>query len=179
MSDAAGAPIARFDFAGGSLRGSHLTLYASCLVHQGAGLLETLPLAAIASVRVAFERNERRLRWAVGLVLIALALFALSVPLATFASGAAAELAGAGGQGVARALHAVFVLLEALANLLPVLAAISVLGAVALGIFGWLGTTRLTVAFAGYEREYPARGRDTKLLDFTELLAAQVVSVTR
>jgi hypothetical protein len=174
-----GAPIARFDFPGGLLRGSHLTLYASCLVHQGAGLLETLPLGTIASVRVAFERDERKLRWAVGLIIVAVLLFALSGPLSTFAAGAAGELAGAGSQGVARALHAVFVLLEAGANLLPILAALAALGAVALGILGWLGTTRLSVAFAGYEREYPARGRDTKLLDFTELLAAQVVSVTR
>ena len=174
-----GAPIARFDFPGGLLRGSHLTLYPSCLVHQGAGLLETLPLGTIASVRVAFERDERKLRWAVGLIIVAVLLFALSAPLATFAAGAAAELAGAGSQGVARVLHAVFVLLEAAANLLPIVAALAALGAAALGILGWLGTTRLTVAFAGYEREYPARGRDTKLLDFTELLAAQVVSVTR
>jgi hypothetical protein len=175
----AGAPIARFDFSGGSLRGSHLTLYASCLVHQGGGLLETLPLAAIASVRVAFERDERKLRWAVALVVAALLFFAASAPLGSFAGGAAAELVGAGAQGIARLLHAAFVLLEALANLLPVLAGLTALGAVALGILGWLGMTRLTVAFAGYEREYPARGRDTKLLDFTELLAAQVVAATR
>lgn len=178
MSEA-GAPIARFDLSGGALRGSHLTLYASCLVHQGAGLLETLPLGTIASVRVAFERDERKLRWTAGLLLAALLLFAISAPLGTFAGGAAAELAGAGAQGVARVLHAVFVLLEALANLLPVLAGLTAVGAVALGVLGWLGSTRLTVAFAGYEREYPARGRDTKLLDFTELLAAQVVAATR
>jgi hypothetical protein len=178
MSDA-GAPIARFDFAGGGLRGTHLTLYASCLVHQGGGLLETLPLSAIASVRVAFERDERKLRWAVGLVLIAALLFALSAPVASFAASAAAEMAGAGAQGVARALHALFQLLEAAGNLLPVFAAAAALAGAGLGVLGWLGTTRLTVAFAGYEREYPARGRDSKLLDFTELLAAQVVSVTR
>jgi len=178
MTDA-GAAIARFDFNGGGLRGTHLTLYGNCLVHQGGGLLETLPLSAIASVRVAFERDERKLRWAVGLVVIAALLFAVSAPVASFAGGAAAEMAGAGAQGVARALHALFQLLEAAANLLPIVAALAALGGAALGVFGWLGTTRLTVVFAGYEREYPARGRDTKLLDFTELLAAQVVSVTR
>jgi hypothetical protein len=178
MSEA-GAPIARFDFPSGLLGGSHLTLYATCLVHQGAGLLETLPLAAIASVRVAFERDQRKLRWTVGLIVIALLLLAVSAPLGTFAGGAAAELAGAGAQGIGRMLHAVFVLLEALANLLPALAGLAALGGAALGVLGWLGTTRLTVAFAGYEREYGARGRDTKLLDFTELLAAQVVAAVR
>ena len=178
MTDA-GAAIARFDFNGGGLRGTHLTLYGNCLVHQGGGLLETLPLSAIASVRVAFERDEGKLRWAVGLVILAALLFAVSAPVASFAGGAAAEMAGAGAQGVARALRALFQLLEAAANLLPIVAALAALGGAALGVFGWLGTTRLSIAFAGYEREYPARGRDTKLLDFTELLAAQVVSVTR
>ena len=110
MTDA-GAAIARFDFNGGGLRGTHLTLYGNCLVHQGGGLLETLPLSAIASVRVAFERDERKLRWAVGLVVIAALLFAVSAPVASFAGGAAAEMAGAGAQGVARALHALFQLL--------------------------------------------------------------------
>ncbi|HEX2567825.1 MAG TPA: hypothetical protein VHL85_13280 [Burkholderiales bacterium] len=174
-----GAPIARFDFSGGSLRGSHLTLYASCLVHQGAGLLETLPLASIASVRVAFERDERRIRWAIGLLVLAVVLLVLAGPLESYAAKAAAQMAAGGGQGVSGLLEGVFGVFEALGRLLPAAAALVALGAIALGAFGWLGTTRLTVAFAGYERDYPARGRDTKLLDFTELLAAQVVSVTR
>jgi len=56
----AGAPIARFDFAGGALRGTHLTLYPNCIVHRGDAQLETVPLAAIASARVGFERDARR-----------------------------------------------------------------------------------------------------------------------
>lgn len=175
-----GPPIARFDFPrGGPLHGTYLTLYPNCLVHQGGGLLETLPLRAIASVRVAFERDERKLRWGIGLLIVALIVFAVAAPLGSFAAGAAGELAGAGGQGVARLLQAFFSALQAGASMLPVVAALVAAGGMALGGLGWLGTTRLTLALAAHEREYPARGRDTKLLDFTELVAAQVVSAPR
>lgn len=179
MSDP-GPPIARFDFPrGGTHHGSHLTLYPNCLVHQGGGLLETLPLRAIASVRVAFERDERKIRWAIGFFVLAVVLLILSGPLESQAGKAAAQMAAGGGQGVAGLLQGVFAFFEATGKLLPVVSAlVAALGA-ALGALGWFGTTRLTLAFAGHEREYPARGRDTKLLDFTELLAAQVVSATK
>ncbi|HZQ72999.1 MAG TPA: hypothetical protein VFB08_08785 [Burkholderiales bacterium] len=175
-----GPAIARFDFPrGGPLRGSYLTLYPNCLVHQGGGLLETLPLRAIASVRVAFERDERKLRWGIGFIVVALVLFAVAAPLGSFAASAAGEMAGAGGQGVARLLQGFFSALQALSGILPVAAALVALGGAAMGALGWFGTTRLTLALPGHEREYPARGRDAKLLDFTELLAAQVVSAAK
>src|SRR5581483_9583378 len=112
-----GPAIARFDFPrGGPLRGSYLTLYPNCLVHQGGGLLETLPLRAIASVRVAFERDERKLRWGIGFIVVALVLFAVAAPLGSFAASAAGEMAGAGGQGVARLLQGFFSALQALSG---------------------------------------------------------------
>jgi len=178
MSDP-GAAIARFDFPSGLLRGSHLILYQGCLVHRGGYVLETLPLATIASVRVAFERDGRRVGWGIALLVAALVLFAVSAPLASLASDAAGQMAAAGGQAVARALFTLFRLLEAAAGLLPLLAALlAALGAM-LGAFGWLGGTTLVVTFAGCERDYPVRGRNSALLDFSELLAEQLVALKR
>ena len=174
-----GAAIARFDFASGLLRGSHLILYQGCLVHRGGYVLETLPLATIASVRVAFERDSRRVGWGIALLLLAIVLFAISAPVAALAGDAATQMAAAGNQAVARALLALFRLLEAAAELLTALAAPIALGGAALGAFGWLGRTKLAVTFAGYERDYPAPGRNAALLDFAELLAEQVASLKR
>src|SRR5256885_14445010 len=115
MSDA-GPAITRFDFAAGGLRGTHLTLYPNCLVHRGYAHLETLPLASIASVRVAFERDERKLGWGAALVIIAFLLLGIATPLAAFAGGAAAELAAGGTQGGGRALQGVFRGVEGLAQ---------------------------------------------------------------
>lgn len=174
MSDGA-APIARFDFANGALRGSHLVLYSGCLVHRSDAHLETLPLTGLASVKVSFERNTRFLAWAGVLVLVALILLLVAAPLARWSGLAAGELAS-GSTGVAAVLQAVFRLLELVAGLLPVFAALLGLGGAALAALGWMGTTTLTVAFAAQERDYPARGRNTRLLDFSELLAEQVVN---
>ena len=179
MSEA-GGPIARLDFEDGPLRGSHLVLLPACVVHRGEAELETLPLATIASVRVAFERDARKLGWGMALVLAALALLALSAPLGGFAGSAAAEIAAAGAQGgVARALHGSFRLLELLASLLPVIALATALGGIVLAILGWLGNTRITLTLAGYERAYPARGRNTRLMDFAELLSEQLMALRR
>src|SRR5437016_13883025 len=102
MSDA-GPAITRFDVAAGGLRGTHLTLYPNCLVHRGYAHLETLPLASIVSVRVAFDRDERKLGWGAALVIIALLLLGIATPLDALAGGAAAALAAGGTQGVGRA----------------------------------------------------------------------------
>lgn len=178
MSEA-GSVIARFDFTNGSLRGGHLTLHPGCLVYRGGSELETLPLAALASVRVVFERDSRKLGWGAVLVVLGLLLAASAAPLAAFADSAAAEMAAAGSQGVARALLSLFRFLEFGAGLLPALGALAALGGVALAVFGWLGSTRLTLTSAGYERSYPARGRDTRLLDFAELVAERLISIKR
>ena len=178
MSEA-GAAVARFDFANGELRGSHLILYQGCLVHRGGYVLETLPLATIASVRVAFERDGRRLGWGVALLVVALLLFAVSGPLEMLAGEAASQMAAAGSQAVAHALLVFFRLLQAAAGLLSPLAALVAAAGAALAALGWFGGTRLVVTFAGYERDYPVRGRDKALLDFAELLAEQVIALKR
>ena len=56
MSEA-GAAITRFDFDSGAMRGSSITLHASCLVHRSDFQLETLPLAALGSVRLTLGRG--------------------------------------------------------------------------------------------------------------------------
>lgn len=178
MSDP-GAAITRFDFTNGEHRGSHITLYASCLVHRGDSHLETLPLATITSVRVAFERNSRFLGWGVALLVLAAFLLLISSPLASVAGAAAADLAGSGNQGVARALYGMFRVVESVANALPIAALIAVLGGGALGGLGWLGSTILTLTFAGAQRVYAVRGRDTKLLDFTEAAAERLMQAKR
>ena len=80
---------------------------------------------------------------------------------------------------MARALHGLFRLLELLASLLPVIALATALGGIALAILGWRGDTRITLILAGYERVYPARGRNTRVLDFAELLSEQLMALKR
>lgn len=178
MSEA-GAAVARFDFANGNWRGTHLILYANCVVHRGEAHLETVPLAAVAAMRVAFVRDQRKIGGAAALFLVGLVLFAISGPLSGFASGAAAEMASAGGQGVARALQALFKVLEAIANLLPVGGFAALVAGIGLGALGWLGSTTLTLDLAGAERAYPVRGHDSKLIDFSEALAEKLMSLKR
>ena len=179
MTGDAGPAITRYDFARGELRGSHFTLYANVLVHRSETHLETLPLAGIASLRVAYERDPRRLGWGVALVVIALLLFAISGPLAELAGGAAAEMAAAGGHGVARALHGLFRFLWSVANALPFLALAAALGGIALGVLGWLGSTTLVLDLAGSERAYAVRGRNPGLLDFSEAICERLMSLKR
>ncbi len=173
--DGAGAPIGRFDLP----EGGHLTLYRGCVVDRNPSHFETVPLANIVAVRVSFERDRRRLGWGVVLVVMALAMFAVSGPLGTFAGGAAADMAGAGTQGVARALLMLFRFFEAAASLLPALALASALGGAALGVLGWRGSTMLTLSLAGTERVYASRGQDRLLIDFAELVGERLMSLER
>jgi hypothetical protein len=169
-----GAPVGRFDLPDGT----QLTLHRTCLVHRGGSHVETIPLAAVQALRVGFERNERRLRWAVIWLVIGLLLFATSAPLSTFASGAVAEIAG-GQQGVARVLHVLFRLLEAVASLLPVLAAACAIGAAALGYFGWRGATLLHIHLASMDRMFAASGRDALMLEFAATVSERLMSLER
>jgi hypothetical protein len=174
-----GPPVTRFAFTAGELRGTHLTLYPTSLVHRSDNFVETLPLAGMTAVRVAFQRDTRKLGWGIALIVAALVLLAIAGPLGSFASGAAGDMAGAGAQGVARALHGFFRLLEALASLLPVAALACVIGGGALCAFGWMGSTLLAVSLPGAERLYAARGRDTLLLDFAEALSERLMLARR
>jgi hypothetical protein len=177
VSDA-GAAVARFDFTNGPMRATYLTLYSACLVHRGDSHLETLPLATVASVRVSFERDSRRLGWGIALLLLALLMFAISSPLAGLAGRGASELAS-GSNNVAAALGTLFRIVEAVAHVLPGIAAAAALGGVALAALGWYGTTIFTLTFAGGERVYPSRGRTTMLLDFAESVSEKLMQLQR
>jgi len=173
--DGAAGPIGRFDLPGGG----HLSLYRSCMVERTSTHFETLPLANVVAVRVSFERDQRKLGWGVVLVVMALMLFAISGPLGMFAGSAAADMASAGTQGVARALLILFRFFEALASLMPALALASVLGGFALGYFGWRGSTVLHVTLAGTERAFVSRGQNKLLIDFAELVGERLMSLER
>ena len=173
------APLARFEFGTGPLRGSELVLYRTSLVHRGGVELETLQIASIAALRVAFARDARGLGWGIALVVIALILLAISAPIASWAGHAVADLSAAGGQGVARALISFFRVLEAVGTFLPVAALLCAIGGAALAVRGWQGSTTLTLNFAGFERSYAARGRDPLLLDFADALSARLMSPER
>jgi hypothetical protein len=173
------APLTRFEFTSGAERGSHLALYPRCLVHRSDSELETVPLAAIASLRVAFLRDSRKLRWGVVLVVFALLLLAIAGPLGSLAAESANDMGSAGTQGVARALYGLFRFLEAVASLMPAAALACALGGAALAIYGWRGTTILTLALGGGERSYRVRGRDTLLLDFAESVSERLANLVR
>jgi len=174
----AGGALARFDFTSGLERGSHFLLYPRVLVHRSESALETVPLARVSAVRVAFERNPRQLGWGIALVVVALLLLAIAAPIGSVAHGAAQEMA-ASGQGVARALYGLFRFIEMVAALLPALALACALGGAALVVLGWRGSTTVTLLLSGAERAYSVRGRDTLLLDFAELVNERLMSLAR
>ena len=175
MSDP-GTPQIRFDFMNGAQRGTHLVLYPACLVHRGDAHLETMPLAALAAVRVSFERDLRRIGWGVALVVLALLLLLVSSPLSALAASWASEISAAGPQGVARGLLAFFHFIGAVASMLPAAGLACALAGAGLGALGWLGETTLTLALPGAERVFSTRGRDARLLDFSEALSERIMA---
>jgi hypothetical protein len=179
MSSEAPSALTRFEFKSGLARGSHLALYPRCLVHRSDSELETVPLAAIASLRVAFLRDSRKLRWGVVLVVFALLLLAIAGPLGSLAAESASDMASGGSQGVAKALYALFRFLEGVASVMPAAALACALGGAALAIYGWRGTTTLTLTLGGAERIYRVRGRDTLLLDFAEMVSERLAALPR
>jgi hypothetical protein len=173
------APIARFEFGAGPLRGSELVLYRTTLLHRGGAELETLQLSAIAALRVAFSRDSGRFGWGIALIVSALLILAVSGPLASWSASAVAELTTTGNPGVGRALISFFRVVEAIATFLPVAAIASALGGAYLIVRGWQGHTILTITFGAFERAYAARGRDSLLLDFADRLSARLMSPER
>lgn len=180
----ADAPLTEFEFRAGALRGSTLTLYANRLEHHRRDFSESVPLAQLAAVRIAFEREPGKMKWALALFVVALVLFAVAGPLHTWAGAAASEVAEharpeslAG--GVPGVLQASFRLLARLAGLLPALAWALVAWAAALAVLFWLGVTTLTLTFAAVERAYPVRGRNRLLLDFADTLSEQLARAAR
>ncbi len=155
--------------------GARLTLYANRLVHQGGDSMEAVPLAQLASVRIAFERDPAKLNWAVVLLMIALVLAMVSGPLQ---GGVTALAAGvkehAGRESLDAVLLASFSALGGLARLMPPLAVVLAAIAAALLVLFWLGATVLTLAFAATERSYRVRGRNHFLFEFAHEVAEQI-----
>ena len=176
----ADAPITTYDFTSGPLRGTHLTLFADSLLHRGGGFAETIPMRAVAGIRVAFARDERLIGWGTALVVVALVLVGVSGPLAALATTAANEVvAQARGHSVASAVISVLQSLQSFAHALPVVAAALVLWAAALFALGWLGATTLTLTLGAVERDFPVRGRNAMLYDFAEAASEHLLSARR
>ena len=156
--------------------GAELALHADCLVYRGGNEVETIPLTRVSAVRVAFDRDARRIGWGAALVLVAAILFLIAGPLGRLAADAAGEMSGAG-QGVARALEMFFHALHALASALPFLALACAAGGGMLGALGWRGDTVLTVSLPASERVYSVRGLNSQLMEFAELITERVVAL--
>jgi hypothetical protein len=168
-------PVAGYDIASGAQRGARFTLYDNRLVLAGADAVETVPLAHLASVRVAFERDARKLHWAIGLLFVALVLGSLSGPLASWMQALQAKVSSnASGESLEAVLLASFSAIGHLARLLVPVAWILTLIAAALLALFWIGHTTLTLAFAATERACAVRGRNRQLMDFADLLAERL-----
>ena len=164
-------PHAEYQVTSGPLQGSSLILYANRFVQEGGDALEVVPLAHLASVRVGFERDARKLNWAIVLLLLALFLATVSGPLRSWMLELAGKVAAnAGRESLEAVLLAAFNALAQLARLLFPLAVLLGAGALALLVFFWLGQTALTLSFAATERVCVVRGRDLRLFDFAEAM---------
>lgn len=157
--------------------GTHLTLYANRVELHGGDAMEIVPLAHLASVRVAFERDPGKLHWAIGLLATALVFASISSPLQNWMAGLAAKVgAGAGRESLDSVLVAGFTAFGNLARLLSPVAAFLAAGGVALLVVFWLGRTSLTLSFAATERSCSVRGRDSRLVEFAELVGEQLAA---
>lgn len=168
-------PVAEFEIRSGMQRGSRLTLHANRLVHEGVDTMEAVPLTQLAAVRVAFERDARKLNWGGTLLIVALVLAAVSGPLQNWIATISSKVGDPGRrESLDAMLFAVFNALGGLASILPGIAAALAVTAVALLALFWLGTTVLSIAFAATERSYSVRGRNRLLIDFAHVVAEQL-----
>jgi len=171
------APLLEFEIASGEQRGARLALHANRLVQWGGGAMETVVLAQIASVRVAFERDGRKLGWGMALLAVALALVLVAGPLQRALRGAMVRVGDAGrADSLDTFLQGAFNALAALASLLPGVAGALAVAAAALLAYFWLGTTTLTLAFAATERVYAVRGRNHGLMQFGEAIGERLAA---
>ncbi len=170
------APIGRYDFRSGVLRGTTLALFPDCLVHRGQNYFDLISLRRVAGLRVAYERDERKMSWGGVLLVIALLVYAVSAPLAGLTGRAAADIAAkmshepAGAtQAMQGALYTTFVTLQALAQGLRIAGgALALWGLLLLGFGAW-GSTTLAVTSGAAQHTFTVRGRDAKLFDFGEM----------
>lgn len=164
------SPLAVYEFRRGALRGSHLSLSATRLMHRGNGFHEVLPLGHIAAVRVAYEREPARMGQAAVLGIVALIVLAVTRPLQAALAFGLAEL-GAQPQGGSRFLLAALQALDLLAAVLPAVALGLALWGALRFVHGWLGYTALTVLCGAGERVYTAPRRDAALFEFGDALS--------
>ena len=177
-------PITEYRFASGEQRGSQFTLYPGRLLHEGGDVVEHMPLAHLAAVRIEFAREGRKLKWAIIFLVVAAILTGLSGPLQGIAASAWNEVAehakreNASG-GVSSALQVAFRAMERGAATLPTIAlALGAWAAVLLFLFWW-GRTTLTLTVAAVEREYSVRGRDGMLVSFADALSERLAELSR
>ena len=174
------SPVAEYQFQRGALRRTQFVLRSTRLLHFGADSTESTALDAIASVRISFERDLRRIGWGVAIGVAALILFALAGPVGTLAGRGLAEISaqiardGAQASGLAHFLESALGALKFLAGLLPYAAlALGVWGAV-LGAAGWAGSTALVLVLPSVEREFRVPGHEPLLMEFAEQLSVAV-----
>ena len=86
-------PLAVYEFRGGAFCGTTLTLFPGRLAHEGVDVVESIPIAHVASVRVEFRREAGKLNWSIALFALALVLFVAAGPLQAWSAAAAAEVA--------------------------------------------------------------------------------------
>lgn len=152
-----------------------LSLYPDLLVHRSDAVTETIPLAQLASVRIAFEREAGKLGGAIALGLVAALLLLVAAPLRAWLAALAGKAAEPGArESLESVLHSVFSALAGLAGALPWIAAAALVGGTVLAALWAYGRTTLTISFAATDRVLSLRGRDAALIEFAESLAARL-----
>ena len=178
-------PVADYHFQRGALRGTQFTLLESRLLHLGTDYTESTVLEAIASVRIAFEHDARRIGWGMALGAIALVVFSLAGPLDALAGRGLADVSagvardGAQASALAHFLESALGALKYLTGLMSVAGLALLACGAALAVRGWNGYTSLALVLPSAEREYRVPGRDSLLLDFAENLAESVAARMR
>ena len=162
-------PEAEFDLGGGA----RLKLYSNRLVHErGLAHVEIIPYAHLASVRVAFERDPRKLNWAIGLGVLAGALYSVAGPLGRWFGSLSAKMGD--GSHLESVLLTVFNALVALTRMLPTIALAIGAIAVLIAVLFVIGRTTFTLHFAATERAFSKFGRNRQLIEFAEMLGAHL-----
>ncbi|MBM3353885.1 MAG: hypothetical protein FJY51_11595 [Betaproteobacteria bacterium] len=155
-----------------------LSLYQGCLVHRSDALTETIPLAQLASVRIAYEREPGKLGGAIALAVLAGLLLLSATALRDWLSGLAATAARAAEPGRREALeamlHSVLSALAGIAGALPAVGSGLLVVCAVLAALWLHGRTTLTLSFAATERALVVRGRNLALIEFAEAIAARL-----
>ena len=174
----ADAPITEIELRSGLQAGARLTLFANRVVHTAQDAFEIVPLSQLAAVGVAYQRDARKLNWAIVLIAVALALAALSAPLRDWLLSVSAKLAAEPGrrESLDAVLIGAFSALGAIARALSPLAGLLALLAAGLVALFWLGTTTLTLSAGGVDRVFSVRGRNLQLNDFAHAVGTQLAA---